>query len=151
MEGIYPEFVIEEYLKGDLAPVFFGSALNNFGVKELLNCFCDIAPFPKPTFTDEREIDPFENKLSGFIFKIHANIDPNHRNRIAFLKICSGVFERNKPYFHVASGKSMRFSSPNSFMASKKEIVDLLILAISLVCTIQETLKLGILFQKAKR
>lgn len=124
VEGIYPEFNIEAYKKGELAPVFFGSALNNFGVKELLNCFCDIAPYPKNTITDARDVIPFEDKLTGFIFKIHANMDPNHRNRIAFLKICSGTFERNKPYLHVRSGKSIRFSSPNAFMASKKEIVD---------------------------
>ena len=124
VEGIYPEFDIDTYRRGELAPVFFGSALNNFGVKELLNCFCDIAPYPQKTVTDAREIDPFEEKLTGFIFKIHANMDPNHRNRIAFLKICSGTFERNKPYFHVGSGKSLRFSSPNAFMASKKEVVD---------------------------
>ncbi|MDR0385415.1 MAG: peptide chain release factor 3, partial [Prevotellaceae bacterium] len=70
------------------------------------------------------EIDPFESKLTGFVFKIHANLDPNHRDRIAFLKICSGVFERNKPYLHVASGKQMRFSAPNTFLADKKSIVD---------------------------
>ena len=124
VEGLFPEFHVDDYLKGEIAPVFFGSALNNFGVKELLNCFCDIAPSPRSTETEQRIIDPHEQKLTGFIFKIHANIDPNHRNRIAFMKVCSGTFERNKPYLHVASGKSMRFSSPSSFMASKKEIVD---------------------------
>ncbi|MDR1895713.1 MAG: peptide chain release factor 3 [Prevotellaceae bacterium] len=124
IETVYPEFQQQEYSAGKLAPVFFGSAVNNFGVRELLNCFIQIAPHPQKSPTDVREIDPFEPKLTGFVFKIHANLDPNHRNRIAFLKICSGVFERNKPYLHVASGKQMKFSSPNTFLADKKSVVD---------------------------
>ncbi|MDR1887419.1 MAG: peptide chain release factor 3 [Prevotellaceae bacterium] len=124
IETVYPEFDKPEYDAGKLAPVFFGSAVNNFGVRELLNCFTEIAPYPQKSIADVREISPFEDKLTGFVFKIHANLDPNHRDRIAFLKICSGVFERNKPYFHVASEKQMRFSSPNAFLADKKSIVD---------------------------
>ena len=124
IEGVYPPFNHEAYLSGALAPVFFGSALNNFGVRELLDCFIQIAPSPRGARTEQRPIDPYEPKMTGFIFKIHANMDPNHRDRIAFLKICSGVFERNKPYLHVRSGKSMKFSSPNAFMAEKKSIVD---------------------------
>jgi peptide chain release factor 3 len=124
IETVYPEFDKSKYDAGKLAPVFFGSAVNNFGVRELLNCFVEIAPSPQKSVTDVRAISPIEPKLTGFIFKIHANLDPNHRDRIAFLKICSGIFERNKPYFHVASGKQIRFSSPNSFLADKKSIVD---------------------------
>ncbi len=124
VEGVYPEFEIEDYLKGELAPVFFGSALNNFGVNELLNCFIQIAPNPQPSTTVERVIKPEENKFTGFIFKIHANMDPNHRNRIAFVKICSGKFERNKNYHHVRQGKNLKFSSPTAFMAEKKSIID---------------------------
>lgn len=124
VEGVYPEFELDTYLSGEVAPVFFGSALNNFGVMELLDCFINIAPSPRPSKTIERPIDPFEEKLTGFIFKIHANMDPNHRDRIAFLKICSGTFERNKPYLHVGSGKNIKFSTPNAFMADKKSIVD---------------------------
>ena len=124
VEGIYGDFDREAYLRGELAPIFFGSAINNFGVRELLDCFTQIAPSPRPTTTVERPIDPYETKLTGFIFKIHANMDPNHRDRIAFLKICSGTFERNKPYLHVSSGKSLKFSSPTAFMAEKKSIVD---------------------------
>lgn len=124
VEGVYPEFEVEDYLAGELAPVFFGSALNNFGVRELLDCFINIAPSPRPSRTEQREIDPYENKMTGFVFKIHANMDPNHRDRIAFLKICSGTFERNKPYLHVSSGKNMKFSSPTAFMAEKKSIID---------------------------
>ncbi|MDR0560501.1 MAG: peptide chain release factor 3 [Prevotellaceae bacterium] len=124
LDAVYPEFRRPEYDDGKLAPVFFGSAVNNFGVRELLDCFVQVAPAPKKSRTDVRDIDPFETKLTGFVFKIHANLDPNHRDRIAFLKICSGVFERNKPYLHVASGKQIRFSSPNTFLADRKSIVD---------------------------
>lgn len=124
INGVYTEFDLNTYLAGNVAPVFFGSALNNFGVRELLDCFIKIAPHPKPTITGSREVSPFEENLSGFVFKIHANMDPNHRDRIAFLKICSGVFERSKPYFHVRSGKYLKFSSPTAFMADKKSIVD---------------------------
>ncbi len=124
IEGVYPEFEVQDYLKGELAPVFFGSALNNFGVNELLNCFIQIAPKPQPSSTDTRTIEPNENKFTGFVFKIHANMDPNHRNRIAFVKICSGKFERNKNYLHVRQGKNFKFSSPTAFMAEKKSIID---------------------------
>lgn len=124
INGVYHSFDINKYLSGELAPVFFGSALNNFGVRELLDCFIQIAPHPKRTVTDIREVSPFEDKLTGFVFKIFANMDPNHRDRLAFLKICSGTFERNKFYFHVRHGKNLKFSSPNAFMADKKSIVD---------------------------
>ena len=110
IDGVYPEFQVEEYLKGELAPVFFGSALNNFGVQELLDCFVEIAPSPRPVKAEEREVEPDEPKFTGFIFKITANIDPNHRSCIAFCKICSGKFTRNTPYLHVRHGKTMRFS-----------------------------------------
>ncbi|MCD8172735.1 MAG: peptide chain release factor 3 [Alistipes sp.] len=124
VEGVYDTFERDAYLRGELAPVFFGSAINNFGVRELLDCFIKIAPSPRPSTTEQREVDPYEEKLTGFVFKIHANMDPNHRDRIAFLKICSGTFERNKTYLHVRSGKNMKFSSPTAFMAEKKSIVD---------------------------
>jgi len=124
IEGVYPEFDVEEYLKGEIAPVFFGSALFNFGVKELLESFIQIAPSPGASETLERVIDPYENKFSGFIFKIHANMDPNHRDRIAFVKICSGVFKRNTNYLHVGLNRKLKFSSPTAFMAEKKSIVE---------------------------
>ncbi len=98
---VYPKFDREQYLSGDLQPVFFGSALNNFGVRELLDCFVEIAPTPRPKDSDTRLVKPEEEKLSGFVFKIHANMDPKHRDRLAFIKIVSGTFERNKPYLHV--------------------------------------------------
>ncbi|MBS9773569.1 MAG: peptide chain release factor 3 [Tenacibaculum sp.] len=121
---IYPKFNQEEYLEGNLQPVFFGSALNNFGVKELLDCFINIAPKPQPKMSDVRLVDSKEDKLTGFVFKIHANMDPKHRDRLAFIKIVSGTFKRNAPYLHTRLGKKMKFSSPNTFFAEKKEIVD---------------------------
>lgn len=124
IDGVYPEFDEHEYLQGKVAPVFFGSALNTFGVKELLDCFVKIAPAPKPVKAEEREILPEEEKFSGFVFKIHANMDPSHRSCIAFVKVCSGKFERNAPYLHVRSGKNMKFAAPTAFMAQKKSIVD---------------------------
>ena len=124
VEGVYPDFDIETYKKGDLQPVFFGSALNNFGVRELLDCFIKIAPSPRPKQSDVREINPQEDKFTGFVFKIHANMDPRHRDRLAFVKVVSGKFERNKPYLHIRSNKTLKFSSPNAFFAERKEIVD---------------------------
>ena len=124
VHGVYPEFDRDAYLRGELQPVFFGSALNNFGVRELLNCFAEIAPHPQPKQADERVVNPSEAKFSGFVFKIHANIDPNHRSRIAFVKVVSGTFERNTNYLHVREGKSLKFSSPMTFLASKREVVD---------------------------
>lgn len=124
VEGVYPEFDVERYLAGEVAPVFFGSALNNFGVKELLDCFVQIAPSPRPVQTQERLVKPEEEAFSGFVFKIHANMDPNHRSCIAFVKVCSGKFERNVNYKHVRHNKMLKFSSPTAFMAQKKETVD---------------------------
>lgn len=124
IEGVYPTFDREQYLSGDIAPIFFGSALNNFGVKELLNCFVEIAPSPRYTQAIEREVRPNEESFSGFVFKIHANMDPNHRSCIAFVKICSGKFERNTPYRHIRLGKTFKFASPTAFMAQRKETVE---------------------------
>lgn len=121
---VYPEFDKEAYLNGQLQPVFFGSALNNFGVKELLDCFIDIAPSPQPKMSNTRLVDSKEAKFTGFVFKIHANMDPKHRDRLAFVKIVSGVFRRNTNYLHVKLGKKLKFSSPNAFFAEKKEIVE---------------------------
>lgn len=124
VEGVYPAFLHEDYLSARVAPVFFGSALNNFGVKELLDCFVKIAPYPRPTTAEERTVLPEEEKFTGFIFKITANIDPNHRSCIAFCKVCSGRFVRNAPYLHVRQGKTLRFSSPTQFMAQRKSTID---------------------------
>jgi peptide chain release factor 3 len=124
IDGVYPEFDINEYLSAEIAPVFFGSALNNFGVQELLDCFVEIAPSPRPVVAEERTVEPEEEKFTGFIFKITANIDPNHRSCVAFCKVCSGKFVRNAPYKHIRHGKTMRFSSPTQFMAQKKSTID---------------------------
>lgn len=124
INGVYEEFDKEMYADGLLAPVFFGSAINNFGVKELLDTFVQIAPDPQPRKTESREVDPAENKFSGFIFKIHANLDPKHRDRIAFLRVCSGKFERNKFYKHVRDQKKVRFSNPYNFLAQSKNVIE---------------------------
>ena len=124
VNGVYSEFNVDEYRRAEVAPVFFGSALNNFGVQELLDCFVEIAPSPRPTKAEERLVLPTEPKFTGFIFKITANIDPNHRSCIAFCKVCSGKFVRNQPYLHVRLGKTVRFSSPTQFMAQRKSTVD---------------------------
>lgn len=124
VNGVYPKLDMGAYLRGEVAPVFFGSALNNFGVKELLDCFVKIAPCPRPVQAIERVVKPEDEAFSGFVFKIHANMDPNHRSCIAFVKICSGKFERNVYYKHVRLERNLRFSSPTAFMAQKKETVD---------------------------
>lgn len=124
IEGVYDVFDKEKYKNGELAPVFFGSALNNFGVQELLDTFINIAPSPKGRETNVRIVAANEPNFSGFIFKIHANLDPKHRDRIAFLRICSGKFERNKFYYNVATDKKLRFNNPTSFMAQDKSIIE---------------------------
>jgi len=124
VHGVYPDFDKEAYLKGEQQPVFFGSALNNFGVRELLDCFIEIAPPPRAKMAEERLVKANEKDFTGFVFKIHANMDPKHRDRLAFVKVVSGTFERNTPYLHVRQDKKLKFSSPNAFFAEKKEIVD---------------------------
>ncbi len=124
IEGVYPKFDREAYLAGDLAPVFYGSAYKTIGVEELLKFFVENAPSPRPVEAVERRVDPMEEGFTGFCFKIHANMDPNHRSCIAFFKICSGKFERNVYYKHVRKDQQMRFSAPTCFMAQKKETVD---------------------------
>jgi peptide chain release factor 3 len=124
IEGVYPDFNVEDYLHGKVAPVFFGSAVNNFGVQELLDTFIRIAPAPIPRETSVRIVEPEEDKFSGFVFKIHANMDPKHRNRIAFIRVCSGKFERGSNYYHVRQAKSLRFSNATAFMAQDRETVE---------------------------
>ncbi len=124
IDGVYDNLNRQSYLEGKISPVFFGSAVNNFGIKELLDCFVEIAPPPIERDTDKGIIKPEDTKFSGFVFKIHANLDPKHRDRIAFLRICSGIFERNKYYHHVRDNKQLRFSNPTAFMAQQKSVID---------------------------
>jgi peptide chain release factor 3 len=124
IEGVYDDFSTGDYLEARVAPVFFGSALNNFGVRELLDTFVDISPPPRRREATTRDVDPDEDTFSGFVFKIHANLDPKHRDRIAFLRVCSGRFQKDKQFRHVRLGKKLRFSSPYSFMARRKEVID---------------------------
>jgi peptide chain release factor 3 len=124
LEGIHGRFSTADYLAGRVAPVFFGSALNNFGVRELLETFLRIAPPPVGRPADQREVAPEESRFTGFVFKIHANLDPNHRDRIAFLRVCSGRFERSKPFLHVRLGKQLRFTMAYTFMAREKSMID---------------------------
>ena len=124
IDGVFDTFDREKYLRGEIAPVFFGSAVNNFGVQELLDTFIEISPSPIGRETDMRFIEPNEPKFSGFVFKIHANLDPKHRDRIAFLRIVSGKFERNTFYHHVRLNKNFKFANPTSFMAQDKSVIE---------------------------
>lgn len=124
INAVYDSFDQSAYAAGDLAPVFFGSAVNNFGIKDMLDMFVRIAPSPRPRMTDKREVTPEEDKFTGFVFKIHANIDPRHRDRVAFLRVCSGKFERSKFFHHVRLDKNVRFNNPYTFLAREKNVVD---------------------------
>ncbi len=122
--GLYESFQLNLYLEGYLAPVFFGSALNNTGVLELLETFIEIAPSPTRSEAHERLVRPEEPDFTGYIFKIHANLDPKHRNRMAFMRVCSGVFQRNSMYYHPRLKRKMRFSSSAAFIANSKSTID---------------------------
>lgn len=124
IESVYEPFDVAHYREGYLAPVFFGSAINSFGVKEMLDTFISIAPPPLPRPTTVRMVDPSEKPFTGFVFKIHANIDPNHRDRIAFCRVCSGVFKRGEFYHHTRLDKRVRFTNPTSFMANERQVID---------------------------
>lgn len=124
IDGVYGQLKVQDYLDAKVAPVFFGSAINNFGVKELLDTFISIAPVPQERKASTRIVEPGEEKFSGFIFKIHANLDPRHRDRIAFVRVCSGKFLRSKYYHHVRLQKEIRFNNPYSFLARNKDIIE---------------------------
>jgi peptide chain release factor 3 len=124
VDGVYGALNVDDYSKGKVCPVFFGSAINNFGVREMLDTFIRIAPLPQCRATTEGPVCPDEEKLSGFVFKIHANLDPRHRDRIAFLRVCSGRFERNKYFHHVRLNKEVRFSNPYTFLAREKDVIE---------------------------
>ncbi len=124
VKGATPELDIEEYLAARQSPVFFGSALSNFGVKELLDEFVNYAPMPQPRESEQRDVAPEEDKLTGFVFKIQANMDPGHRDRIAFMRICSGKYEKGKKVLHVRSGKDMKIPDAITFLAADRQHAD---------------------------
>ena len=121
VRGATPDFDIEAYLAGKLTPVFFGSAVSNFGVRELLDSFVDQAPGPSPAATTVRTVEPEEDKLSGFVFKVQANMDPAHRDRIAFMRVCSGRFRQGMKLHHVRIGKDVKISRALTFMAGGRD------------------------------
>jgi len=123
IEGAANTFELDHYLKGNQTPVFFGSAINNFGVKEMLDAFVEMAPSPGPRAAVTREVSPYEKPFSGFAFKIQANMNPAHRDRIAFIRICSGKFTRGMKALHHRIGKDVIFSNPTIFMANERENV----------------------------
>lgn len=122
VQGASHPFDLQAYLDGKQTPVFFGSGVNNFGVQPLLDFFVEHAPSPQARATTGRVIAPEENKLSGFVFKIQANMDPQHRDRVAFMRVCSGRFSAGMKTFHVRSGKEMKLANALTFMASDREI-----------------------------
>lgn len=124
VRGLCPEFDMESYRAGHLSPVFFGSAVNNFGVRELLNGIADMAPPPRSQATTTRVVRPTEDKVTGFVFKIQANMDPKHRDRIAFVRICSGHFKKGMKLTHVRSNKQMTMHAPTLFLAQDREVAE---------------------------
>ena len=124
VQGASHPFDLQAYLAGRQTPVFFGSGVNNFGVQPLLDFFVEHAPSPKPRATTSREVAAEEETFSGFVFKIQANMDPQHRDRVAFLRVCSGRYEGGMKAFHVRSGKEQKLANALTFMASDREIVD---------------------------
>jgi peptide chain release factor 3 len=122
--GLCPAFAREAYRQGHMTPVFFGSALNNFGVRELLAGIADLAPAPRPQPALPRPIDPQEPAVTGFVFKVQANIDPQHRDRVAFLRLCSGRFRRGMKLRHARSGRVMSIQNPVFFLARERNLAE---------------------------
>ncbi|HBE93125.1 MAG TPA: peptide chain release factor 3 [Gammaproteobacteria bacterium] len=124
VQGASHEFSVDEYLAGELTPVFFGSAINNFGVQLLLDNFVEHAPAPEGHVTRDRDVLPFEEKFSGFVFKIQANMDPAHRDRIAFLRVTSGKYRRGMKMRHVRLDRVMQVNNALSFMAGERSTAE---------------------------
>lgn len=124
IEELCPKFDLEAYLAGTLTPVFFGSAINNFGVREVLEGLHRFAPTPRPHPAVERMVNPDEGKVTGFVFKIQANMDPKHRDRIAFMRICSGHFKRGMTLTQVRTGKGLKVPTPVMFLAQERELAE---------------------------
>lgn len=124
VRGLCPPFDVEAYRSGHMTPVYFGSAVNNFGVRELLLGLAEYAPSPRPQKADKREIDPVDPKVTGFVFKVQANMDPNHRDRIAFVRLCSGHFKRGMKLYHVRSEKQIAVNNAVLFLARDRELAE---------------------------
>ena len=124
LEAAGQKFDLQSYLEGHLTPVFFGSALKNFGVPALLAALYDHAPGPRPQQAKTREVNPDENKVTGFVFKIQANMDPNHRDRVAFVRLCSGTFQRGMKLIQSSNGKPMAVQNPVFFMARDRTLTE---------------------------
>ncbi len=123
VRGATHEFDLDAYLSGELTPVFFGTALGNFGVREMLNDFVEWAPAPRSRENETRQVEPQEDKFSGFVFKIQANMDPRHRDRMAFLRICSGTYHKGMKIRQVRTGKDVKIADAVTFMAGEREAV----------------------------
>jgi peptide chain release factor 3 len=124
VRGAMEPFHREKYLRGEQSPVYFGSAINNFGVKQLLDSFVAHAPSPMPREAEQRAVEAVEPRFTGFVFKIQANTDPKHRDRVAFLRVCSGKFTRGSKVLHCRTGRQVRLAAPSTFMAQDKTVVD---------------------------
>ncbi|MGJ0483832.1 MAG: peptide chain release factor 3 [Methylomicrobium sp.] len=124
VKGASHEFSLDAYLAGEQTPVFFGSAINNFGILELLDAFAEFAPSPLPRQAEQRLVHPEEDKFTGFVFKIQANMDPAHRDRVAFMRICSGKFDKGMKIHHVRIGKPIQVSNAITFQADTRKAVE---------------------------
>ena len=124
LDGAGYEFDLDEVRKGRLSPVFFGSALNNFGVEPFLESFLRMTMPPLPRVSEDDIVEPTDERFSAFVFKIQANMNKAHRDRIAFMRICSGRFERDREYYHVQGGKALRLAQPQQLMAQERAIID---------------------------
>ncbi|MBE6580464.1 MAG: peptide chain release factor 3 [Ruminococcaceae bacterium] len=124
LDGASFDFDLDAIAKGKLSPVFFGSALNNFGVEDFLRYFLQLTPTPLPRTTETETVDPFDDRFSAFVFKIQANMNKAHRDRIAFMRICSGKFERGKEYYHMQAGKPIKLAQPQQMMAEEREGIE---------------------------
>ncbi|MBF0400332.1 MAG: peptide chain release factor 3 [Magnetococcales bacterium] len=122
--ALCPPFQLNAYRQGHMTPVFFGSAINNFGIRELLQGVSDLAPSPRFQAATERPVNPMEGKVSGFVFKIQANMDPNHRDRVAFVRLCSGHFVRGMKLRHVRTGKMITIHNPMMFLAQDRDLAE---------------------------
>ncbi len=124
VRGASHTFDKEAFLSGKQTPVYFGSAINNFGVQSMLDALCELSPPPLARQTESRVVEPEEAKFTGFVFKIQANMDPRHRDRIAFVRVCSGKFDRGMKLLHVSAGKTVAINNAITFMAQDRNTTE---------------------------